>query len=83
MLSSQDNDLWSEDESPDHDHKYPMPARQIRPKDLWVGIGFCAGAMVPSCGGHVVVVEPGKWDGVDERRQNPGQELKGRELGRI
>ena len=73
--STKDNDLWNEDKTPDQGAQDPMPAGQILSKDLFVGIGVCAFV-------HVAVVEPCKWDGMDEGRQNPGQELEGRELQR-
>ena len=73
--STKNNDLWNEDKTPNQGAQDPMPAGQILSKDLFVGIGVCAFV-------DVAVVEPGKWDGMDEGRQNPGQELKGRELRR-
>ena len=74
-LGTEDNDLWNKDETADHGAQDPMPAGQILSKDLFVGIGVCAFV-------HVAIVEPCKWNGMDEGCQSPGQELEGRELGR-
>ena len=69
--SSKDNALWNEDKSGDHGGKDPIPAGQVCPKGLLVGIGFCTCV-------HVAEVQPCKWGGMDEGCQHPGQELTGR-----
>ena len=72
-LRRQDNDLWSGDNKREHEAQNPIPASQICPQELLRGIGVRAF-------GHVGEVEPGDWYRVDERGQNPGQELDCREL---
>ena len=72
--SSKDNELWSEDETGDHNGKNPIPTRQIRSKDLLAGIGFSACVQVAEA-------QPCNWGGVDEGCQHPGQKLKAGDLG--
>ena len=71
---SEDNNLWSEDESPDDAANNPIPAGEIWPKAPFVvRIGVST-----HC--HKAVVEICRRNGVDECCQNPGQELEGRQL---
>ena len=72
---SKDNNLWSEDESPDDAANNPIPAGEIWPKAPFV---VRIGVPIPSR--HKAVVEICRRNGVEECCQNPGQELEGRQL---
>ena len=70
---SEDEKLWSENESRKNATNHPMPTGQISPKGPLKGPGKGG---CPLC--QVADVEVCKWEEVDEGCQHPGQELEGR-----
>ena len=80
-MRRQYNDLWSEDESREQESQDPIPESQIFPqlplrRTIILAIMIAIGAL-----GSVGEVEPDDRQRVDERGQDPGQELNCRELG--
>ena len=82
-MRRQYNDLWSEDESREQESQDPIPESQIFPQLPLRGTIILAIMIAIGALGSVGEVEPDDRQRVGERRQDPGQELNWRELGKI
>ena len=82
-LRRQYNDLWSEDESREQEAQDPIPECIIFPQLPLRGTIVFAIMIAIGALGSVGEVEPDDRQRVGERRQDPGQELNWRELGKI